>query len=1474
MWMRALATRHYADADYGDEISVPELAERIRERYTVFRDLLPSDLSEQNEPRWVAFLDRKIRRPQEQATETIVGQQHIADALGWLPKTHLFDLPHGEPSKLVYRPPRSLGASLLRVVIDQSHLQQDTRLMVRFDDRPPIELVVHQDDGVRSCCLVPTRAEAALASLASVHARYDSGLVGGPYALCSEPISVVRAATAEFIKPADVSRIEVWLPSEATSRANIGLQYLGSRNDPLSESSYLRLIEMETKLPGNIGTDNNATRFAWQELSNDRFDFAQALKSDLQNFSASIQRSEQLSPDEIWDSSLIQQKSVDAMALAGTQQWPATIETLSEIINHSDGDTRRKAILARTNALDSAGEYFLADRERRGWLLFSDDPLLKRAIFEQLQIQAADDPQLQEMFSAVAASENSDVQFQTQLARSLINSGQYRNALQFQLSLDPNDRDLDTMLRCSFEAQWWQLFDRTVKQLPDSHQKNLWQGLKAMHLGQYPRAHRLLQSAGPDGAAWLKHWDAGNEIFIRLRDSDAATRLGAIGDWETWLTQYPGHKRWVEEKSVIKTSSGTATIYSASRDLRGQFYRATPSAPASIVMHGPVRIKIEARPIHRSGDTQAIDDWLLIENESQSERLPITNNYESQTLTIDDDESRNPGQLVTAELELAAGLNRIYLSAEQSEILFRVLSQRPELPLPVLPPINEVTMAAVIKGDFGKPLHNCQIRYREGKDCVRLICRDRQCQSVPLSYLAMPCGCGELHSAIDYFNGLTFGAARDWEGRVIARDNPFRLASMDDDYRQAIELVHSIERPSYYVEPEEKIRAIAALEELAMREPARNEIRRLLARARSGATWKSFLQFDSRAGVHSVEIDGWQPETPAIRIRKSLMAEHHAAGFVLTGTNDLVLQIDDDKPTDVSISLQRPQVSFVPMSTTIAVLTTSGQTQQVMLDDPQAAATLTTRLASGPQRLDVHHGNPLANHFIAAEIQEIGPDGRLDSILPKRRNSSDKTRTYQVATYEEPIRFSVAAPKLLRIDKYENGYTISQTVPILEDQSLVLQPESGHQEMYRIFELEFSDPPLPTYRRPIVDEQPTEAWADGVVQAVYSEIDNAVDNDAIDLLSLRSPDLEPTRIELDDDVPLGLQELGTWGYEFGFQRRRALDEFPVVSSPGQFFDVKLFRNFYDQWRDRYTRNELIIRPRIGSGPTYGFVHSGATTSSRAKCRPYAKADGWGPYDYDWNVFFYNQHAGTPLLENANSAPWSLGASGRISRSHQIGEFVNHRPSLTFFGRALSEDVNGFPGGELDQDIFTQYKSDHPYGLRLADRFIYQNCLDRRWWILPRLTSNADQLVPDNVGFQVGTDQLLGPLQLRLSYRLTGYFADNDRSQASVQNFLNLEWVYERWSSQICRNELRFAMQNDLNEGTASIGINLARIFNHARGYRDFEPESMLFRSIRQRAGRPSLLVRQLIAESNHGDPHPRTSGPGNAGNVSQIQSQD
>ena len=905
----------------------------------------------------------------------------------------------------------------------------------------------------------------------------------------------------------------------------------------------------------------------------------------------------------------------------------------------------------------------------------------------------------------------------------------------------------------------------------DLEEKNRWSGLKALRLGRYAHASALLARGGDQGSRWLAHWNRGKRIFQELRDTDTTVRLAAIGKWEQWQADHPGPRTWSEATAAVKSYSRALSVYSTTQDAQARYFQADPTSSGTVTIHGPVKLRIQVRPLHHRKHTQPISDWLQLSSSGVTRRVAISNNDASETLTIEGEQEYVPGALVTAEIDLPAGLNQFRINAARSPIAFRVLALRPEIASPVLPVVNETTLAMVISGEFGRTRRRCESKSCRGPaDCVRLIDCDCACRSVPLSYLAIPCGCNQRRDAVFYFNQLKFGEGQPWQDRVIPFEQPLNVIGHDPIWVEAVEAAQMAEANEHFG-PEFRLEGIVHIQQLINQHPDRTDLRRLLSRLTSGTSWESYRQFDSRAGIHSVPIDGWQPENPQLRIRKSLLTAE--APYVLTGSNQLSLAVDDPLGTKFQLTLRRPRLGFLPMGKTIAVLESKTQTRPVELDDVNELTVVHAQLEPGPDTIQVSHGNPLANHYIQVDVREVSADGSVLPIDRQQVRTDQEQRIYQVATEEEPLNFRVAAPALLRIDRYDDGVVTHDLVPVQQDRAFSLSPPPDRKmSMFRIFVMKFTEP-TPTFRVQQFVPEPIAPAAGPIVQSVYQELEGGACTD-LSLMSLLSPDVQPLPFVMRDDNDLGKQNGGTWEAQFGYRSRIAVDEFPRATAEDQFLEARLSRYLYDQWTDRYREHHLLVRPRFDSGLTLGMLHAGQQEVSFPNCDKAGCADRWGPLRIQWEGYYYQQLDAARSVDSVSSNPFSLGLSGRLSRQHQLTPYLRHRPSVTLFGRELSEDENGYPGGAADLDVFTNYKSDHRYGLRFADRLTYEPCLDQRWWIRTSLMSNQDQMIPDNLGVQFGTDQLLGPLQLNLAYRLTGYFADNDRRQSSLQNVVALD----------------------------------------------------------------------------------------------------
>ena len=1451
MWMRVIATRRQGESNFGDELTVGELAQRIRNRFTYFRDLLPIDLHGSTNPRFISFPVRSIRRPDQSATETIVGQQHVNESAARLATTTLFQISTGgwqapnsdQPCQcgdLIYRPAEGLGASRMRVIVDRQTLTGDAKLLIQYDERPPFELNVIPTSALKLSAFVPGRSEAAVAGLAQTHARYDSGPWGGPYSTLDQPVAMVDAAVAEFPLPQSVKQVKISAQSASDQALHIGVQCLMANFTELSELAYRKYGKTVSTIPA-------LKEFASWQLNNNSLDAQRLLQGHVSQINKGLAPNDSLKPSVLqWSQQQLEQHQSKAVEMAEAGNWHGALEVLTDLIAHSDGQDRVSSIVSRTEVLERMGEHYLASQERRGWLKFSKNADLKKAMLKKLvneTLATAGGESSEELVRAFASVQIGDQESEVKFAQRLADNGRYRFAL---LTIPPtaNGAEVDEMvLRCSFQLGWWKTFKEALKRMENVERRNFWGAMKAMQIGQYKRAFRLFAAAGEEGQRWLKHWKYGDYIFGRLGSTELLTRMSAIEDWESWLEKHPGQRQWRPENSSIVSSQGAATLYSVERDLRMEFRRCDEDNVSTVRVHGPAHIRIECRPLHTADqqnrwrfgqrpEDQSLNGVLEINNGQQIERLPILGNIPSDTLVIDGlRHLYQPGRRVFADLQIPAGLNELKLTAKDMDLLFRVHVQRPEIRSPVLPPITETTLSAVVIGKFGARCELLGQAHDEaiGTDSVRLVSREQQGKSIDHPFRQYYGGELDLETLRPYLKDQ-LGDIPTWQNRIFPTPSPFVLLHQDDVYKQAISIVYD-NREGPIATRDLPLDKIARLETLQQSNPTHRSLARLISQLKKGSTWVRFEQFDQRAGVYLEKVDRWRPGSPATRARKALMSVQRA-DRALIGAEPVEIDLTNIFAPELEFRIARPRVGFVPTLETVVNWEFNGQQKSVTLDADQQTETFRIKLTAGIDRITFWQPQPYANHFVVINANEVLPDGTVSDTSVSAIGPD--TRAWHVATTEEPLTFTAPGPNLFRIDQLVDDQ-IQTRIAVIQEASkpFRLAPEEGNRvARFRIFKLEKAPVTSPIYRPTLKTQSSDDHWVHDAVDEVMQAVQREPIGESLELLSLRGPDADSEVVKISDPTLLGVYDSGTTGFHFGYQRRRVIEELPTQQQPGRFFELGISNRKFDPWRDEYRQTDLILRPRIGSGPTLGASHQRTKTLGAVNQRWDNSADGQGPLQLNWRVYAFGQHAGTPLREPAHSFPWTAGFSGRLSRAYQLTPTISHRPSVGIFGRYLSETQDGFADGELDRDIFTTFKRNHRYGLRLSDQFVYQCHEDRRFYFRPTLSSNEDQLVPDNVGFSVGADQLFGPVQLHVGYRITGFLSDNDRTDTAIQNVLRIDLKTEKWDFAGFRSEVDLSVIHEISGGT-SVGINFSRFFNDSRLYRDFRPGSVLFRPLKQ-----------------------------------------
>ena len=499
--------------------------------------------------------------------------------------------------------------------------------------------------------------------------------------------------------------------------------------------------------------------------------------------------------------------------------------------------------------------------------------------------------------------------------------------------------------------------------------------------------------------------------------------------------------------------------------------------------------------------------------------------------------------------------------------------------------------------------------------------------------------------------------------------------------------------------------------------------------------WTLFREVQSSAGLHAA---GWREgdsESPSLRVRRALLLPSGEGHYVLSGENQLRLQLSSDRPTQTQVTLVLPQLSYLPcLPLRVGWQVDDQPPCPVQLGQPGRLHTLNVSLAPGAHRMRLQIDQPVVNQYVLVQLHEQS-SGQEQQAWSDGAGARDERRFYHVATREEPLSFRVLGPARIRIDQRTETETRTRYVNVLdgERQFQLRPPDDTDFALLRVFELQPQPWESPVAARPIVREaasrppvwldqlpRPTDGgWAAG--EPAWMVGTAAVWGDPIGQLSLFPPDAPPTWVELSDAFALGGQEDGTWGLAASVFQRRPVDEDFQGRAPDRFAELRLLHDYRADWQDTFTTHQALFRLREESGPTLGLLYDrwwdladdhGWMELPPGRW-PFGLLEGWM---LNWDLAGYLQQPADALPPGDRDTEGSLSTSLCAYCRKELTPRIWHWPSATVFGRWLSLDEVRYGPGRVDQDVFTRYKADHPTGLRLSDTWVYQPCLDRQCWL--------------------------------------------------------------------------------------------------------------------------------------------------------------
>lgn len=1450
---------------------------------TFYRDLLSIEKSSTSPQRYGWFLPRSLLAPFETRQELVVAAQHTRDIRHRLANAPFLTLPSTPETPLVYKvPPRSAPAQL-RLIVENNSLMRPQTLTIQFNQQERVQVLVVRGPELPESAYATSYLEAGLQAFVWQRWAATPAMSLAVAQALWLPQPLLQVGIIELPLPAEVNEVRVWQTGPATTPVQVALQYTGTKPYRMTELEYLgvvsRLGNEQTVTDQFIAALHNAPRRASdeqhveQKLENFWVPLVRFLLSQQKTFVSPVAPLPRIETSTMPPLAEAEQLKLvqKAQELEKTGQWLAALERWAQLVYTGTGEYRRHGLWGRVRALRALGETFLAEQQLRGLVLYGGDEAIRRTASEQLRqfYISTEDTDALLAFAAFQTLRSPTVTTLRQLTEVLLTAGEHEMALMVGMALPLAERPVPLLLRAAYRLDWWATFDLFVAQLPREGDRWYWQAYRAIAQGDYRQAYEHLERAGSDWGLFAQALTTGQAVAAKLSAQDRAARAQALFAWEHWQAQLPGPRLWNSDDTIVTDYQGAIRLYSIDRDLYAQFYAATPQRPVQLQVLGPVRLKVEVRPLHPVGTTTPLEDWLQIRAPGQLYETPITNNLPTFGLQVIEETAVLPGRAVTTEIALGPGLQTITLSARQTRVALRVYTQQPELALEVLPPLSPHTLTAIWQAaeERDEP-HNVHPHQTNGWTDIRLLTTDHKSSLLTFSPLCSSLGpmpeiqhpIAEVDPVTAVRLALRFG---EWENasatffhervstRAELRPEEQVLADaisgtgekhcvrwLEDDVPVAPALRHAVcfaegegdrllQLPLEQDDEAVRERMLLLLK-LATDNPSHRQRMQVLGEALFAAhpqvvglatlhaqltrdkTWEPIPAVQTSAGLRAIPMSGWKPESPSIRTRRALVPPLTPGEYVVFGQERLGISLSTLAPTTLLLDVVPEDVEYLPPIPLTAFAQMDQQPRQPLLLSRDAPPTsLQFHIPSGTHTVRVWIERAVVNQFLRVRVREQRPT--MSGAVPVSPSAVVMTyeRNYHVATAQEPLRFTVAGPQWLRIDEWRQDIVHSRSQFVAEGwQTITLQPQTGQTEaLFRVFQSTRTEERIPSALRIVKPESHSVPFP---------------------VSDFRAP-IRPRVMALADAHRLGRQEDGTWSLMTQFVRQRNFDEDTSVDRVPmeQFLETRATHRFFHQEPgESYSETHLFTRVREHGGPTLGGAE---------RLRFDLNWQDWRPLTLQMSGEGYVQWPGGGRPLSRGGLEWSGLFRWEVSQVRRLTPTLDHRPSVALFARALSLRRRGqYRLGYVDQDIFTNYKADHRAGLTLAESLSYRPWLDSEWTTRLALTSNEEMVleVPDSLILASTWKQLLRDTQVDGGYSFRTFFADSDRRTTSFRHVLAFDVLQDYWYSDV-RLEVGLSFRHDIIRSDNTFNIFFTWHIDHGRGYRDFRPGVIDFLNLRR-----------------------------------------
>jgi hypothetical protein len=598
-----------------------------------------------------------------------------------------------------------------------------------------------------------------------------------------------------------------------------------------------------------------------------------------------------------------------------------------------------------------------------------------------------------------------------------------------------------------------------------------------------------------------------------------------------------------------------------------------------------------------------------------------------------------------------------------------------------------------------------------------------------------------------------------------------------------------------------------------------------------GYSWQLLQGVSNSAGEQIFERDKWQGRSSYLRMQQAILLQDIRPGERLMSTSQLdVIVLNTRVKQKLQLELRqaaRLGAMEIPVQLSIKL---DGQLSLITLL-PGQSYRHALRLSPGEHKLSISLTNPEAhrqrpwvffalNEVIKSDVKSSAKQNQLPAIRDK----------YLVANEQQSLVVQVPEFSWVRIDERNHNGQQSSTMRYF-NAAQALQLTANKATGPRYFKL------YHWQSTPHQDEEISLPVALASEQTRHQMVHNRWGLNGHESFQLL------------DRYQNAQQDDGSWGVFAGFRARRNFDE-DEQTSQERFYELgwRYQRKLAD-WSS-YIKSEVSVRSHE-SGDLKTLVAENSALWQLSKFWQFGAALNG----------YYQLDAFQPNIKGA----WSGYTSLNVDWRQYWHDNLDNKLSLTAFSRVLSlrsgeldpqqVDIGGNElmtnGLAVDDDVYSDYKADHRFGLRLSDTLRYTPWLDTELRLQGALTSdtNGNFSHPHKLSLGIGLRQYWQPLIGKVDLQRTRYFRDrNDLNSNGLfdRNTLRLGLTWESWSRKDQLWQIETSINHDLNGAGTNFSIQLHWGQTQNKGFDDFSPNTLVFGALRKRDSNHAIKSNQVV----------------------------